>query len=182
MLSEVLSRPRPPAPTCRCTHAALCASNLFNLTEGDRWQLCLALPHLTPQVSIPAWRNINNNYGTEFYAETPPMSPFPILHAVSYEDCNFVLLQVSVTARSTALSKRRSGAVQGIVAKLERGCPDLDDIQREIILEAVFAVATSDGQMADQELLQRVAAALSVPPAVVDLKLFEWRVQHPRRL
>lgn len=74
--------------------------------------------------------------------------------------------------------------MQGIVAKLERGCPDLDDIQREIILEAVFAVATSDGQMADQELelLQRVAAALSVPPAVVDLKLFEWRVQHPRRL
>ena len=70
------------------------------------------------------------------------------------------------------------------MAKLERLCPDLDDIQREIILEAVFAVATSDGQMAEQELelLERVAAALNVPPAVVDLKLFEWRVRNPLTL
>ena len=67
---------------------------------------------------------------------------------------------------------------QGIVDKLQKACPDLDDVQREVILEAVFAVATCNGVMGQQEVevLGRVAAALHVPPAVVQLKVIEWRV------
>lgn len=65
-----------------------------------------------------------------------------------------------------------------MVDKLQKACPDLDDVQREIILEAVFAVATSNGVMGQQEVevLGRVAAALHVPAAVVQLKVIEWRV------
>ena len=32
--------------------------------------------------------------------------------------------------------------------QLQRLCVELDDVQREIILEAVFATATADGHMA----------------------------------
>lgn len=64
-----------------------------------------------------------------------------------------------------------------VVEKLKQQNPDLDDIQREIILEAVFAAATADGVMNQKEvdILARIANALHVPPAVVELKLFEWR-------
>lgn len=38
--------------------------------------------------------------------------------------------------------------LQGIEAKLRKLCQHLDDIEREILLEASFAMATADGHMA----------------------------------
>lgn len=137
---------------------------------------------------------------------------------------------------------------QGIERKLRKLCRNLDDVQREVLLEATFAMATADGVMAvrcrqnhlrrlsaahstpwggwceakrhdggrfakagaqcsvashtvclpvkrcqystwdlplpsqdaEVDVLGRVALALNVPPTVVELKIFEWKVRDRR--
>lgn len=39
-------------------------------------------------------------------------------------------------------------SLQGIEAKLRKQSRNLDDVQREILLQATFAMATADGHMA----------------------------------
>ncbi len=74
----------------------------------------------------------------------------------------------------------QTGPFQALIAELTEECPRLDDNGRELILEAAFRVACSDGTIeAEEDLrLRAIAEALAISEGVLELEIARFRRQR----
>lgn len=83
----------------------------------------------------------------------------------------------ALVSESAACATTQSQPLELLLQQLREDRPRLDDNARELILESAFRVACSDGEieLAENQLLRSIAAALDIGAGVLELEIERFR-------